>query len=115
MSTDDPNSQVTDWDPNPVYELGNAWIAFGDLLDEQVTAMAVAQFDLKNGAWMGDASISMAAAFGTMRDNQVWDVVVQCWKMGESINYYAMLRSQQQATEAKQTLRSEERRVGKEC
>jgi hypothetical protein len=30
------DQQDVKWDPNPVYELGNAWITFGDLLHEQI-------------------------------------------------------------------------------
>src|SRR5258708_2711769 len=92
------------WDPDPVYALGNAWIAFDDLLDEQIGAMSLSQFDLTNGSWMGDAALAMGLAFGNTLQPTVLQTVGLCWQMGESINYYAMLRTQQQANEMKHAI-----------
>ncbi|MFE1856690.1 hypothetical protein, partial [Streptomyces sp. NPDC059489] len=104
------------FDPDPVIELGNAWITFGDALDEQMANMAGAQFDLLNGGWTGEAANSMSFAFennyvasdgnvagGGLRP-LVEQVVESCWDLGESINYFAMLRSEQAASEAKVSL-----------
>ncbi|OON76170.1 hypothetical protein B1H18_21320, partial [Streptomyces tsukubensis] len=97
------DSHYTAWDPTPIYELGNAWIDFGDLLGEQLAKMSGAQFDLINGSWTGDSATSMSGAFYEMR-NMVTKVVVNCWEMGEAINYYAILRTQQQAEQAKEAV-----------
>ncbi|MYS23329.1 hypothetical protein GA0115240_15193, partial [Streptomyces sp. DvalAA-14] len=103
------------WDPNPVIELGNAWITFGDQLYEQYQAMENAQFNLINGAWMGTAATAMTVAFFNQSDGSdaignyglqpnIIQVCLDSWDMGEAINYFALLRSQQQKTEAKEEL-----------
>src|SRR5260370_25167335 len=91
-----------DWDPNPVYELGNAWITFGNLLDEKLAEMSGATLDLSNGSWEGDSSMAMDFAFNNTLQPTVMTAIDLCWTMGERINYYAMLRTQQQETEYKQ-------------
>ncbi|MEV6537136.1 hypothetical protein AB0M86_47655, partial [Streptomyces sp. NPDC051639] len=104
------------FDPDPVFELGNAWITFGDVLDEQMANMAGAQFDLLNAEWMGEAANSMSFAFenntvqsdGTLAGGGLRPLVAQvvesCWDLGESINYFAMLRAEQAASENKMSL-----------
>ncbi|NED79491.1 hypothetical protein G3I76_05205, partial [Streptomyces sp. SID11233] len=91
------------WDPNLVFDLGNAWIAFGDLLGEQLAKMSGAQFDLANGSWLGESAMAMSRSFGEVQ-NTGTKVVVSCWEMGEAINYYAILRTQQKAEQAKEAL-----------
>lgn len=75
--------------------------------------MGGAQFALINGSWMGDAAIAMSMAWGgsygsSGRSNGLNDagmlVVEQCWQLGESINYYAMLRNRQEAETAAREL-----------
>src|SRR5205809_662876 len=100
--SDDPTS----WDASPVYELGNAFIVFGDLLDEKIADMSSALFDLGDGSWSGDASRSMSSAFMNGLRHGALLTVGALWSLGEAINYYAMLRSEQQETEAKQELAS---------
>ncbi|MFG2960185.1 lonely Cys domain-containing protein [Streptomyces sp. NPDC048291] len=95
--------QDKNWDPNPVYELGNALIDFGDYLDEQVARMTSAEFDLNNGAWQGDAEMWMTQAYSDQRES-VMEIIEEFWDTGEMINYYAMLRTEQEATLAKQSL-----------
>src|SRR5882757_2702305 len=102
----DSSSEVTSWDPDPVYELGNALIAFGDLLDDQRLAMETAQFNLINGSWSGQANMAMTSAFENGLSPQIMTVIEQFWNAGEAINYYAMLRTEQQATEKKEALAS---------
>src|SRR5882757_398121 len=99
------DSGVSNWDPHPLYELGNALIAFGDLLHEQLTAMDGARSDVTK-SWSGDAQVAMASAFDNGLSPQVADMAEQFWNAGEAINYYAMLRNEQQITEAKQALAS---------
>ncbi|WP_031517965.1 hypothetical protein [Streptomyces sp. NRRL F-5123] len=92
------------FDPDPIYTLGNAWITFGDLLDEQAAVMAGAEFGLTSGAWVGDGANSMSAAFqnnmggnatrGGLRTS-VEQCAAACWELGEQINYFAMLRNEQ--------------------
>ncbi|MEK8143014.1 hypothetical protein NKH18_15055 [Streptomyces sp. M10(2022)] len=94
---------VTPWQPELLYELGNAWIAFGDLLGEQLAKMSGAQFNLTNGSWLGDSAMAASRACSEVQDTGT-KVVVSCWEMGEAINYYAILRTQQQAEQAKQAL-----------
>ncbi|MCO5975096.1 hypothetical protein NDW01_42590, partial [Actinoallomurus sp. WRP6H-15] len=134
MSTHDPNDGYVDneFDPDKVVTLGNAWITFGDLLDEKIADMSAAQFDLINGGWRGEAANSMSFAFenssrgapapadapaGSTGPGQQYDsrgglrplvekVVVSCWDMGESLNYFAMLRSEEIAAENKATIAS---------
>ncbi|MER7186447.1 hypothetical protein ABT404_44495, partial [Streptomyces hyaluromycini] len=95
--------QDKNWDPNPVYELGNALIDFGDFLDEQAARMTSAEFDLNLGAWQGDAEMYMTQAFADQRE-AVMNIIEEFWDTGEMINYYAMLRTEQEATLAKQSL-----------
>ena len=104
--TDPAGDQYDSWDQDPVIQLGNAWITFGDLLDLQLSNMTMAQFNLINGAWMGTASMSMSDAYYSMQP-VVQQVVENCWDMGEMINYYALMRSAQEATEAKEELEEE--------
>ncbi|MEV5753696.1 hypothetical protein AB0L00_38250, partial [Actinoallomurus sp. NPDC052308] len=134
MSTHDPNDGYVDneFDPDKVVTLGNAWITFGDLLDEKIADMSGAQFDLINGGWRGEAANSMSFAFenssrgapapadapaGSTGPGQQYDsrgglrplvekVVVSCWDMGESLNYFAMLRSEEIAAENKANIAS---------
>ncbi|MCO6000293.1 hypothetical protein, partial [Actinoallomurus rhizosphaericola] len=134
MSTHDPNDGYVDneFDPDKVVTLGNAWITFGDLLDEKIADMSAAQFDLINGGWRGEAANAMSFAFenssrgapapadapaGSTGPGQQYDsrgglrplvekVVVSCWDMGESLNYFAMLRSEEIAAENKAKLAS---------
>ncbi|MER5794215.1 lonely Cys domain-containing protein [Streptomyces sp. NPDC001980] len=101
--SDDTFSPVKNWDPNPVYELGNALIDFGDFLDEQAARMTDAEFDLNLGAWQGDAEMWMTQAFSDQRE-AVMEIIEEFWDTGEMINYYAMLRTEQEATLAKQSL-----------
>lgn len=120
-TSNDPNAPSSHddvhWDPNAVIELGNSLIAFGDLLDEQLLGMTRAQFSLINGAWSGSAAQAMSAAFENQSNGsdplgdygvggQVIKVVVQFWDTGEAINYFALLRNAQEATQAKQQLAS---------
>ncbi|MER6273800.1 lonely Cys domain-containing protein [Streptomyces sp900105755] len=95
--------QDKNWDPNPVYELGNALIDFGDLMDEQAQRMTSAEFDLNLGAWRGDAEMYMTQAFADQRES-VMEIIEEFWDTGEMINYYAMLRTEQEKTLAKQAL-----------
>ncbi|MEV6029083.1 hypothetical protein, partial [Streptomyces sp. NPDC052036] len=99
------------FNPDDVYTLGHAVITFGDQLDEQLAATDGAQFDLLNGSWMGDASMAMTFAWedqdkGTDAgvEAEIIQVVEQLWDLGEAINYYAMLRTEQEKTLAKELL-----------
>src|ERR1700722_13069433 len=103
-SSTGPGQTYVPWDPDPVIALGNAWISFGNTLDANLATMASSQFNLGDGSWDGDASVGMAGAFGALESTTI-QVINSCWDMGESINYYAMLRSQQEATEAKEWLK----------
>ena len=103
MSDDTLSFTDKNWDPNPVYELGNALIDFGDFLDEQAARMTGAEFDLNNGAWRGDAEMYMTQAFSDQRES-VMNIIEEFWDTGEMINYYAMLRTEQEKTLAKQAL-----------
>ena len=86
------------WNPDPVYELGNEWISFGDAFAAQLQAMTGAVSGLEAG-WTGSSSQDMAAAWEQV-EKVVTDAIENCYHMGEQINYYAMLRSAQEATVA---------------
>ena len=97
------SQQEIPWDSDPVITVGNACIMWGDLCWEQLLVMEGAQFNLINGGWTSDASIAFGDGFATVQqDGQA--VAEYCWRMGETINYYAILRTQQEKTEAKQEL-----------
>jgi hypothetical protein len=68
--------------------------------------MSSSEFNLADGSWMGTASDSMDAAFAALEGTAI-QLANSCWDMGESINYYAILRTQQENTEAKEWLKEE--------
>ncbi|MFF3561805.1 lonely Cys domain-containing protein [Streptomyces sp. NPDC002574] len=103
MSDDTLSFTDKNWDPSPVYEIGNALIDFGDFLDEQAAALTDAEFNLNLGAWRGDAERYMTQAFADQRET-VMNIIEEFWDTGEMINYYAMLRTEQEETLAKQAL-----------
>ena len=101
-----PEQVYVKWDPDPVIALGNAWISFGNTLNLNLSTMSVVELDLTAGGWLGTASVAMDGAWDALRQ-PAQKLVNSCWDMGETINYYALLRSQQEQTEAKEWLKEE--------
>ncbi|MEV0473639.1 hypothetical protein, partial [Streptomyces prunicolor] len=74
-------------DVGPIYDLGNAWIAFGDTLWDQANAAATA-YSGTGAAWQGDAAGAADAAMLTVNSALI-SSIDPVWKIGEAINAYA--------------------------
>jgi hypothetical protein len=59
--------------------------------------MGGATFNATDGSWTGDAALAMTFAVGNALQSALLNTVGLCWQIGEEINYYAMLRIQQEA------------------
>ncbi len=103
----DPNAPTSRWNSDPVYNLGNAWISFGNTLYQTAAGLDATVNGLttpsgEGGAgWDGWAAEGANAAIGPLTD-QARTFANACWDTGEAINYYAMLRDQQEHTVAHQ-------------
>ena len=90
---------VDSWDPDPVTNLGNAFITMGDVLKGQLLSMKSALLDQLS--WKGAAAVAMGESFAAL-EVQADQIINSCWVLGEAINFYSMDRSQQQSTESKE-------------
>ncbi|NUQ97860.1 MAG: lonely Cys domain-containing protein [Streptomyces sp.] len=75
-------------------------INFGDMLFEKLTDMIGSLGGL---AWTGEAWQAMKDASGSVQDS-VKQVAEEFWHTGEMINYYALERTNQEKTQAAQSL-----------
>jgi hypothetical protein len=97
------NGQPYDsWDPDAAIELGNAWITFGNTFNTQLGNMSTALYSLTEGPWASGGSVAAEDAFAAVYE-LVQPVINSCWDVGEMINHYAMLRTDQEKTGAKET------------
>src|SRR5260221_2302195 len=109
----DPHAKTSPgWDSGPVYDLGNSFITFGNTLYDNGTAIqnaviGFASTGSQNGTgWNGWAAASVPPAVQQLV-LQAQTVANQCWVTGEVINWYAMLRDQQEQTMAAEMARND--------